>query len=132
MRVRNLSLSQCFLCHMNSARYPAWSPRCVPYEGMCTLPCLQSLSIAFVHAALSLFMNSFEWFTVTWVYPIFVNPLYAFQQSLCVIDPGAIHFLMSGISVVAFLLCTGIMKILCLLYFSRPPNTHCPSTLWPR
>ena len=130
--VINLSLWQFDLLHINSAKYPAWSPICVPYGGMWILACLQSLSIAFVHAAVLESMNSLEWLTVTWVYPNLLNELYAFQQSLWIMLPGAIHFFMIGISVLAFLLCTGIINIRCLLYFSRPPKTHCPSTLWPR
>ena len=39
MSVMNLSSSECFRHHMNSARYPAWSPRCVPYDGIWTLVC---------------------------------------------------------------------------------------------
>ena len=34
----------------------------------------------------------------------------------------------SGSKVFCFLLCTGIMKILVLSYFSLPLNTHWPST----
>ena len=38
--------------HMNSAKYPVWSPLCSPYLGMYTFACHHLLSIQLLHAAL--------------------------------------------------------------------------------
>jgi hypothetical protein len=47
------------------------------------LTAFQVGSIKFLHAPVSLFLNSMEWFTVRWMYPSFSNDEYAFQQSEC-------------------------------------------------
>lgn len=47
-------------------------------------------------------------------------------------EPGRIHFLMRARSVSSSLDATGSMKILLLLCFSLPPNTHWPACIRPR
>ena len=73
-------------------------------------------------------MNSLEWLTVSCRYLFSDSLEYGFQQSDTIRVPGSIYSLIIGKSVASFLSFTGTRK-----YFrvssSKPPKTHCPSTL---
>ena len=91
---------------------------------------LQVLSIVLVHALVSSFLNSMEWFTVKCWKSSSLKELYALQQSDIIVVPGLMLSFIIFTKVSAFLLSTHLKK---QSFVSRsiPPKTQTPFTLLP-
>ena len=73
------------------------------------------------------------WLMVQCAYPSASREEYTFQQSDRIVVPSNIHFVMIGIKVATERSVTGVKKHFGrLLSHSIPPNTHTPSTRFPR